>query len=177
MDVKTEVNEWTWQARSHIESGNIHAIVDESLDRGYDLQSVWKIAEVVIMCVKPKGAQRPPISEVLKEIQDAIAIERGPQEMQRSIIQQQLLVSNSNRSMGGASSSANNNSGSTWSRTEHPSTSCSCGRVSDEMRILQQSSALFVCTVLYLCMYELPVLSPRSRFHSCRCHRESLSCM
>jgi len=82
------------------------------LDRGYDLQSVWKIAEVAIMCVKPKGAQRPPISEVLKEIQDAIAIERGPQEMQRSIIQQQLLVSNSNRSMGGASSSANNNSGS-----------------------------------------------------------------
>jgi len=64
------------------------------------------------MCVKPKGAQRPPISEVLKEIQDAIAIERGPQEMQRSTIQQQLLVSNNNRSMGGASSPANNNSGS-----------------------------------------------------------------
>ena len=64
------------------------------------------------MCVKPKGAQRPPISEVVKEIQDAIAIERGPQEMQRSTIQQQVLVSNSNRSMGGASSSANNNSGS-----------------------------------------------------------------
>ncbi|KAF8706950.1 hypothetical protein HU200_030558 [Digitaria exilis] len=92
-------------ARSHIESGNIHAIIDPSLDRGYDLQSVWKIAEVAIMCVKPKGAQRPPISEVLKEIQDAIAIERGPQEMQRSAtIQQQLLVSNSNRSMGDSSS-------------------------------------------------------------------------
>ncbi|KAF8671385.1 hypothetical protein HU200_050099 [Digitaria exilis] len=92
-------------ARSHIESGNIHAIIDQSLDRGYDLQSVWKIAEVAIMCVKPKGAQRPPISEVLKEIQDAIAIERGPQEMQRSAtIQQQLLVSNSNRSMGDSSS-------------------------------------------------------------------------
>jgi len=70
---------------------------------------VWKIAEVAIMCVKPKGAQRPPISEVLKEIQDAIAIERGPQEMQRSTtIQQQLLVSSSNRSLGD-SSSVNNN--------------------------------------------------------------------
>jgi hypothetical protein len=78
------------------------------LDRGYDLQSVWKIAEVAIMCVKPKGAQRPPISEVLKEIQDAIAIERGPQEMQRSTIQQQLLVS-----------SANNNSGSVAVDLEH----------------------------------------------------------
>uniref|UniRef100_A0A0E0RCH9 Serine-threonine/tyrosine-protein kinase catalytic domain-containing protein n=1 Tax=Oryza rufipogon TaxID=4529 RepID=A0A0E0RCH9_ORYRU len=42
---------------------------------GYDLQSVWKIAEVATMCVKPKGVLRPSISEVLKEIQDAIAIE------------------------------------------------------------------------------------------------------
>ncbi|GJM88215.1 hypothetical protein PR202_ga04253 [Eleusine coracana subsp. coracana] len=48
-------------ARSHIESGNIHAILDQSLDSGYNLQSVWKIAEVAIMCVKPKGVQRPPI--------------------------------------------------------------------------------------------------------------------
>lgn len=78
-------------ARSHIESGNIHAIIDESLDRGcYDLQSVWKIAEVAIMCVKPKGAQRPPISEVLKEIQDAIAMER-------------VLVSNCSNRMGSGS--------------------------------------------------------------------------
>jgi hypothetical protein len=63
------------------------------LDSSYNLQSVWKIAEVAIMCVKPKGAQRPPISEVLKEIQDAIAIEQGPQ------MQQQLFMSN--RSMDG----------------------------------------------------------------------------
>ncbi|KAK8447105.1 hypothetical protein SEVIR_8G020475v4 [Setaria viridis] len=94
-------------ARSHIESGNIHAIIDQSMDRGYDLQSVWKIAEVAIMCVKPKGAQRPPISEVLKEIQDAIAIERGPQHSIQ--IQQQLLLSNSNRSMSMADSSSVNN--------------------------------------------------------------------
>ncbi|KAL6642067.1 hypothetical protein ACP70R_020248 [Stipagrostis hirtigluma subsp. patula] len=85
-------------ARSHIESGNIHAIIDESLDSGYDLQSVWKIAEVAIMCVKPKGAQRPTISEVLKEIQDAIAIERGPQMMQSSI--QHQLMSNKSSSIG-----------------------------------------------------------------------------
>uniref|UniRef100_A0A0E0F186 non-specific serine/threonine protein kinase n=1 Tax=Oryza meridionalis TaxID=40149 RepID=A0A0E0F186_9ORYZ len=60
---------------SHMESGDIHGIIDQSLDAGYDLQSVWKIAEVATMCVKPKGVLRPSISEVLKEIQDAIAIE------------------------------------------------------------------------------------------------------
>ncbi|RRT47275.1 hypothetical protein B296_00039122 [Ensete ventricosum] len=43
----------------------------------YDLQSVWKIAEIAIMCVKPHGAQRPSISEVLKEVQQAIAIQHG----------------------------------------------------------------------------------------------------
>ncbi|KAL5204084.1 hypothetical protein ABZP36_008955 [Zizania latifolia] len=68
-------------ARSHVESGDINAIVDESLDAGYDVQSVWKIAEVAIACVKPKGMLRPSISEVLKEIQDAIAIERQRPEL------------------------------------------------------------------------------------------------
>lgn len=29
------------------------------------------------MCVQPHGSMRPPISEVIKEIQDAISIERG----------------------------------------------------------------------------------------------------
>lgn len=29
------------------------------------------------MCVQPHGSMRPSISEVIKEIQDAIAIERG----------------------------------------------------------------------------------------------------
>uniref|UniRef100_A0A0E0BR95 Protein kinase domain-containing protein n=1 Tax=Oryza glumipatula TaxID=40148 RepID=A0A0E0BR95_9ORYZ len=72
-------------ATSHIESGNIHAIIDQSLDTGYDLQSVWKIAEVATMCVKPKGVLRPSISEVLKEIQDAIALERGGRELVPSI--------------------------------------------------------------------------------------------
>lgn len=37
---------------------------------------MWKIAEKALMCVQPHGHMRPSISEVLKEIQDAIAIER-----------------------------------------------------------------------------------------------------
>nr|CAD1817577.1 unnamed protein product [Ananas comosus var. bracteatus] len=63
-------------ARSHIESGNIQAVIDPALQDDYDMQSVWKIAETAIMCVKPQGLQRPTISEVVKDIQEAIAIER-----------------------------------------------------------------------------------------------------
>ncbi|KAJ4786796.1 Leucine-rich repeat protein kinase family protein [Rhynchospora pubera] len=65
--------EW---ARKHIESGNIHAIIDKSLEPTYEIQSVWKITEVALMCVKPRGMDRPSISEVLKEIQEAILIEQ-----------------------------------------------------------------------------------------------------
>ncbi|KAJ4772174.1 Leucine-rich repeat protein kinase family protein [Rhynchospora pubera] len=65
--------EW---AREHIESGNIHGIIDKSLEPTYDIQSIWKVAEVALMCVKPRGLERPSISEVLKEIQEAILIEQ-----------------------------------------------------------------------------------------------------
>lgn len=53
------------------------------------------------MCVKPKGAQRPTISEVLKEIQDAIAIE-----MRREAPQVQQLMSK--KSMGSGSINTDN---------------------------------------------------------------------
>ena len=37
---------------------------------------MWKIAEKALMCVQPHGHMRPSISEVVKEIQDAISIEK-----------------------------------------------------------------------------------------------------
>jgi hypothetical protein len=64
------------QAKLHIESGDIQGIIDPLLGSNYDLQSMWKIAEKALMCVQPHGDMRPSISEVLKEIQDAISIER-----------------------------------------------------------------------------------------------------
>ncbi|KAM7266019.1 hypothetical protein ACFE04_003702 [Oxalis oulophora] len=63
-------------AKLHIESGDIQGIIDPSLHNEYDVQSMWKIAEKALMCVQPHGHMRPSISEVLKEIQDAILIER-----------------------------------------------------------------------------------------------------
>ncbi|XP_010245004.1 PREDICTED: probable LRR receptor-like serine/threonine-protein kinase At1g67720 [Nelumbo nucifera] len=64
-------------ARAHIETGDIQGIIDPSLHNEFDIQSVWKIAEKAMMCVQPHGNTRPSISEVLKEIQEAISIERG----------------------------------------------------------------------------------------------------
>lgn len=64
------------QAKLHIETGDIQGIIDPSLLDEYDIQSMWKIAEKALMCVLPHGHMRPSISEVLKDIQDAIVIER-----------------------------------------------------------------------------------------------------
>ncbi|XP_021891521.1 probable LRR receptor-like serine/threonine-protein kinase At1g67720 [Carica papaya] len=63
-------------AKLHIESGDIQGIIDPSLHDEYDIQSMWKIAEKALMCVQPHGHMRPSISDVLKEIQDAISIEK-----------------------------------------------------------------------------------------------------
>ncbi|KAH0995693.1 hypothetical protein GBA52_019557 [Prunus armeniaca] len=67
---------WLSQAKLHIESGDIQGIIDPSLQGEYDIQSMWKIAEKALMCVQAHGFMRPSISEVLKEIQDAISMER-----------------------------------------------------------------------------------------------------
>ncbi|GMP50534.1 hypothetical protein CsSME_00017114 [Camellia sinensis var. sinensis] len=64
-------------AKLHIENGDIQGIIDPSLHDEYDIQSMWKIAEKALMCVQPHGNTRPSMSEVLKEIQDAISIEKG----------------------------------------------------------------------------------------------------
>ncbi|XP_071719875.1 probable LRR receptor-like serine/threonine-protein kinase At1g67720 [Rutidosis leptorrhynchoides] len=66
-------------AKMHIESGDIQGIIDPVLGNEYDIQSMWKIAEKALMCVQPHGNMRPSMSEVIKEIQDAILIERGVQ--------------------------------------------------------------------------------------------------
>ncbi|POO01581.1 Mitogen-activated protein kinase kinase kinase [Trema orientale] len=63
-------------AKQHIESGDIQGIIDPALRNEYDIQSMWKIAEKALMCVQPHGYMRPSISEVLKEVQDAISMER-----------------------------------------------------------------------------------------------------
>lgn len=64
-------------AKLHIENGDIQGIIDPALGNEYDIQSMWKIAEKALMCVQPHGNMRPSMSEVIKEIQDAISIERG----------------------------------------------------------------------------------------------------
>ncbi|XP_010528095.1 PREDICTED: probable LRR receptor-like serine/threonine-protein kinase At1g67720 isoform X2 [Tarenaya hassleriana] len=68
-------------AKMHIDNGDIRGIIDPALaEDEYSLQSMWKIAEKALLCVKPHGSMRPSMSEVLKDIQDAIRIEKETSE-------------------------------------------------------------------------------------------------
>ncbi|RZR94575.1 hypothetical protein BHM03_00023290 [Ensete ventricosum] len=70
------ITQW---AKFHCESGEIEAIIDPSVRDGYnDIQSVWKVAEVAVRCVNLEMRNRPAMSQVLKEIQEAIVLEQAP---------------------------------------------------------------------------------------------------
>uniref|UniRef100_A0A0D3EZC6 non-specific serine/threonine protein kinase n=1 Tax=Oryza barthii TaxID=65489 RepID=A0A0D3EZC6_9ORYZ len=71
-------------AKSHYESGDIEAIVDPSLRGRYrDVHSVWKVAETAVRCIDADPRGRPSMPEVVKDIQEAIALEMPSSESER----------------------------------------------------------------------------------------------
>ncbi|CAI7778728.1 unnamed protein product [Closterium sp. NIES-54] len=66
----------TPQARKHLQQGDIEAIVDPTLPPSeFLIDAMWKVAEVGILCVEPMGINRPSISEVVRELGEAVAME------------------------------------------------------------------------------------------------------
>ncbi|KAK0585494.1 hypothetical protein LWI29_029421 [Acer saccharum] len=105
--------EFSNEAKMHIESGDIQGIIDPRIRDEYDIQSMWKIAEKALMCVQCHGNMRPSISEVLKDVQDAILIEReaaitregNSDEMSRNSVHSSLNMSSLD--MGGSRGTEN----------------------------------------------------------------------
>ncbi|GJP67676.1 hypothetical protein CLOP_g24469 [Closterium sp. NIES-67] len=63
-------------ARKHLQQGDIEAIVDPTLPPSeFLMDAMWKVAEVGILCVEPMGINRPSISEVVRELGEAVAME------------------------------------------------------------------------------------------------------
>lgn len=75
-DYGSEWNIVHW-ARSLIRKGDITSIVDPSLSGTYNLESLWRIAEIAVLSVEPQGVSRPRMQEVELAIQDAIRLEKG----------------------------------------------------------------------------------------------------
>ncbi|KAM0905096.1 hypothetical protein ACQ4PT_017594 [Festuca glaucescens] len=72
------------QARPQIESGDVEAIIDVSLDAGYKPDSVRMIGDLAIRCVGAQDTQRPSSSDIVREIEEAVRVElqlEAPQQM------------------------------------------------------------------------------------------------
>lgn len=60
------------QARNYLSAGELEPVVDTVLQGEYNLQSMWMMAELAMMCVEPKSIHRPPMSQVVLELQFAV---------------------------------------------------------------------------------------------------------
>ncbi|XP_047153304.1 LRR receptor-like serine/threonine-protein kinase IOS1 [Vigna umbellata] len=58
-----------------ISKGDIRAIVDSSLEGNFDINSAWKAVEIAMACVSPNPNERPMMSVVVIELQEALATE------------------------------------------------------------------------------------------------------
>ncbi|KAJ6841504.1 putative LRR receptor-like serine/threonine-protein kinase isoform X2 [Iris pallida] len=68
-------------ARSLIRRGDVTSIIDPSLEGTFKMESLWRVAEIAVLCVEPHGVSRPRMQEVEVAIQDAIMFEKGDKEI------------------------------------------------------------------------------------------------
>ncbi|XP_020528655.1 putative leucine-rich repeat receptor-like protein kinase At2g19210 isoform X5 [Amborella trichopoda] len=59
----------------NLEKGDIQSVVDRRMQGGYDMNSVWKVAEIAMACTQKIGIKRPTMSEVVNELKGSLNLE------------------------------------------------------------------------------------------------------
>ncbi|KAL4194282.1 hypothetical protein AMTRI_Chr05g58570 [Amborella trichopoda] len=59
----------------NLEKGDIQSVVDPRMQGGYDMNSVWKVAEIAMACTPQIGIKRPTMSEVVNELKGSRDLE------------------------------------------------------------------------------------------------------
>lgn len=70
----TNIIHW---ARQRLARGNIEAVVDARMHGNYEVNSVWKMAEIALKCTAQASAQRPAMADVIAQLQDCVELEKG----------------------------------------------------------------------------------------------------
>ncbi|KAG0569923.1 hypothetical protein KC19_6G125300 [Ceratodon purpureus] len=61
--------------RASLQTGNIDYILDPVILREHpNMNVVWKVAELAMLCVEPKGKHRPSMQDVVRELREAISV-------------------------------------------------------------------------------------------------------
>ncbi|EEF46321.1 BRASSINOSTEROID INSENSITIVE 1-associated receptor kinase 1 precursor, putative [Ricinus communis] len=71
---RTHISQWV---SSMLEKGDIHGIVDPRLNGDFEINSVWKAAELAMGCVSASSARRPTMNQAVVELNDCLNIEMG----------------------------------------------------------------------------------------------------
>ncbi|KAJ4768531.1 Leucine-rich repeat protein kinase family protein [Rhynchospora pubera] len=61
--------------RQRLARGNIESVVDARMQGDYDINSIWKAADVALKCTAQSGTQRPTMSEVVVQLKECIELE------------------------------------------------------------------------------------------------------
>ncbi|GLJ20466.1 hypothetical protein SUGI_0372370 [Cryptomeria japonica] len=64
-------------AHNLLSCGKIAELMDPSLCGRYDVESAWKVAEIAYMCVEIESMNRPKMSTVVKELEEAVKLAYG----------------------------------------------------------------------------------------------------
>ena len=55
--------------------GDMENIVDPRLQGNFNINSVWKVVEIAMICVSPTSTKRPTMSQVVTELKECLASE------------------------------------------------------------------------------------------------------
>jgi hypothetical protein len=64
-----------------LSGGDIESIVDPRIQDQYDINSVWKVAELACKCTKPISSRRPTMSAVVIELKESLDLEMSTEEI------------------------------------------------------------------------------------------------
>lgn len=68
----TSLVQWVHQ---RLATGNIEDIVDANLQSLYEVNSIWKTADLAFKCTSRTSQQRPTMTDVLMDLKESLALE------------------------------------------------------------------------------------------------------
>nr|CAB3460129.1 unnamed protein product [Digitaria exilis] len=70
----TSIIQWV---RQRLSRGNIEDVVDKRMHGEYDVNSVWKVADIALKCTMPETMQRPTITDMVAQLPECLELEEG----------------------------------------------------------------------------------------------------
>ncbi|XP_047056868.1 putative leucine-rich repeat receptor-like serine/threonine-protein kinase At2g19230 [Lolium rigidum] len=71
-------------ARQRLAKGDIESVVDGNMQGRYDLNSVWKVADLALRCTEQTSSQRPAMADVVVQLKESLELEQGCVKVQSS---------------------------------------------------------------------------------------------